>query len=92
MAWLLARTDMGPDCWLWTGAVDAKGYGRVLTPDGHRPAHRLAYELAVGPIPDGLVIDHLCRTPGCINPDHLEPVTRRENTLRGETIAARNAA
>lgn len=73
-------------CWLWTGARLPKGYGIVAI---HRPkpttakAHRVAYELLVGPIPAGLVIDHLCRVPSCVNPSHLEPVTNRENLLRG---------
>lgn len=54
-------------------------------------AHRVAYELFVAEIPEGFDLDHLCRNRGCVNPDHLEPVTRRENLLRGETIPARNA-
>lgn len=86
-----ARVDRSGDCWLWTGAL-VKGYGRTAWQGEQRPAHRLAYELAIGPIPDGLVVDHLCRVPACVNPSHLEPVTQRENTLRGETIPARNAA
>jgi hypothetical protein len=56
-----------------------------------RQAHRYAYELLVGPIASGLVLDHLCRNPGCVNPKHLEPVTDRENTRRGISSAAENA-
>ena len=52
---------------------------------------RVAYEMVVGPIPDGLQIDHLCRVRNCVNPDHLEPVTPRENTMRGYSIQAQNA-
>lgn len=84
-------------CWLWTGAKN-KGHGQftVSRTDVRSPkklmAHRYAYELLVGPIPDGLELDHLCRVRHCVNPAHLEPVTRRENLLRGETHAARNAA
>ena len=72
-------------CWEWTGTLAGDGYGRV--PSGKRgvsiPAHRLAYEYANGPIPEGLQIDHLCRIKRCINPDHLEAVTPSINVLRG---------
>lgn len=72
-------------CWEWTGQLDAHGYGTVKTPDARTQskAHRVSYELMVGPIPEGLVIDHLCRNTVCVNPDHLEPVTTAENTRRG---------
>lgn len=85
-----SRGAMG--CWIWTGSLTDRGYGdRVWLDDGTRQApHRVAYELLVGPIPDGLVIDHLCRTRNCVNPHHLEPVTCRENLMRGETLAAQN--
>lgn len=75
----------GPDdCWLWTANKTApNGHGRFLGPDGQIMAHRYAYEALVGPIPEGLVIDHLCRVRLCVNPDHLEPVTAEENTRRG---------
>ena len=78
-------------CWLWHGSGDELGYGRFW--DGKRDvqAHRWAYEHFVGPIPDGLVIDHLCRVPACVNPDHLEPVTQRVNLLRGLAPTAINA-
>jgi hypothetical protein len=75
-------------CWIWTGASDDWGYGRVYY-KGRRPAsamaHRLAYEHARGAIPDGLHLDHLCRNTYCVNPDHLEPVTCAENIKRGNT-------
>ena len=64
-------------CWMWTGR-QIKGYGQY----GSRLAHRVAYLLLVGPIPDGLEIDHTCRRPLCVNPAHLEPVTRAENQRR----------
>ena len=73
-------------CWLWMGYVSATGYGRVPSlenSDRSRQAHRVAYELVHGPIPPGLEPDHLCRVRCCINPDHIEPVTRQLNTLRG---------
>lgn len=77
----------GASCWLWTGGV-ASGYGSATFDGrGHR-AHRLAYELLVGRIPDGLQLDHLCRVQLCVNPRHLEPVTSRENTRRGRLAEA----
>ena len=81
----------GPDeCWLWLGATD-EGYGRFsISPSVRVRSHRFAYERLVGPIPDGLVLDHLCRRRVCANPAHLEPVTHRENILRGTGMAARH--
>lgn len=71
------------DCWVWTGAKNDQGYGQVVI-DGQRAyTHRLVYELLVGPIPDGLEIDHLCRNTSCCRPAHLEPVTHAENIRRG---------
>jgi hypothetical protein len=75
---------MTSDCVLWAGSVSPEGYGYVNgKPRGKLYAHRLAYERIHGPIPVGLEIDHLCRVRHCVNPDHLEAVTRRENQLRG---------
>lgn len=77
----------GDGCWMWIGGKQNSGYGVFNVPDalggGVQLAHRFSYELYVGPIPDGLEIDHLCRTRLCVNPAHLEPVTHRENDLRG---------
>lgn len=78
-------------CWTWLGGKNSNGYGVF----GHGPrgsgfvkAHRWAYEFLVGTIPKGLQIDHLCRNRICVNPTHLEPVTQRENILRGESFIA----
>ncbi len=74
----------GPnDCWLWTGGTNGTGYGHMtLNNRKNAYAHRLAYEFAHGPIPEGLTIDHLCRVRLCVNPAHLEPVTFLENIKR----------
>ncbi len=75
----------GPDdCWNWLACVDKCGYGRFrFSPQKNGFAHRFAYESYVGPIPEGLEPDHLCRNPACVNPAHLEMVTHQENTARG---------
>lgn len=98
-----AKVEKTETCWLWTGAL-AGGYARFWWDDKNRQGHRLAYELLVGPIPDGLDLDHLCHNSTdcslvalcphrrCVNPAHLEPVTRRENLLRGKTIIATQLA
>lgn len=80
-------------CFPWLGPVTPKGYGRVkfYRVGGMFYAHRVAYSLTRGPIPDGLTIDHTCRNRRCCNPEHLEPVTSRVNTLRGEGITAQLA-
>ena len=73
------------ECWEWDGSRTNLGYGRIDIDGRTFLAHRLVYERRVGPIPAGLQLDHLCRNPGCVNPAHLEPVTSRENRLRGAT-------
>lgn len=89
---LRRRVALGTNgCWQWTGSVHPNTcYGRVFGPDGGQ-AHRLVYEQLIGSIPEGLVIDHLCRNRSCVNPAHLEVVTSRVNTLRGFGVSATNA-
>jgi len=83
------RTDTG--CCEWTASC-AKGYGKVGINEELHAAHRVAYRERVGPIPEGMSIDNLCRNARCVNPHHLEPVTHRENLMRGNTVVAKNAA
>jgi hypothetical protein len=74
-------------CWLWTGAENEKGY-----PRSHgKGVHRIMYDRFVGTIPKGMEIDHTCRVRSCVNPRHLEPVTHRENVLRGISFIAERA-
>lgn len=83
------KISYGDQCWLWDGELDKRGYGRFYAGkiDGNYRkvfAHRMAYELLIGPIPEDKVIDHLCRNPKCVNPHHMEPVQQKTNWLRGE--------
>lgn len=75
-------------CWEWTGKRNRWGYGRIKIAGRNRPAHTILWELFNGPFPAGLEPDHLCRNPSCVNPDHLEPVTHKENTARGDAPTA----
>lgn len=80
-----AKVEFTPSCWLWTGSCYSNGYGDFSNSRGqkHIMAHRWAYEFCNGPIPPGLPLDHLCCNHPCVRPDHLEPVTVRENARRG---------
>lgn len=81
--------ERGVRCWEWTGYKNKLGYGGFTVSTTRRDfAHRVAYELFVGPIPDGMTIDHLCENPSCVNPAHLEVVTQGENVLRSGTSSS----
>ena len=86
-----AKVDFTAGCWLWTAAKERDGYGHAWLAGRRWRAHRLFYEWLVGPIPMGLQLDHLCREPACVRPDHLEAVTHRENMRRGHGFAGEHA-
>lgn len=83
--------DAESGCWLWHGCTIPAGYGAMKIDGEMVGAHRWAYERFIGPIPDGMVIDHLCRTRNCVNPQHMEPVSNVKNVMRGNGIGARNS-
>lgn len=91
---LMARVefDTAAGCWLWTGTLSHNGYAR-FKPSGQtsKPVHRLTYELVCQAVPAGLQLDHKCRVRCCVNPEHLEPVTRLENIARGNAPHMVNA-
>ena len=78
------KVEKTNSCWYWLAALTRSGYGTFAYQGRPIGAHRLAYQLSVGPIPDGLHLDHLCKQTDCVNPAHLEPVTPRENSGRTE--------
>lgn len=86
----VSRIDFTPTCWFWTCKPD-NGYGRFWLNRKSQLAHRIAYLIWHGEIPKEKQLDHLCRNRNCINPAHLEPVSIKENVLRGEGITAQNA-
>lgn len=94
-----SKVKIQPGCWEWTGSVmtiflHSKRkfpYGRCKFGGKQMLAHRVAYLCMKGKIPEGFVVDHLCRNPSCVNPDHLEVVTQQINTLRGDGLASQNA-
>lgn len=91
-----SKTVKSPDCWGWLGSHMRSGYAQihVQLDDGRwsaTVAHRVAWEIANEPIPDGFVLDHICRNRGCVNPSHLEVTTDRVNILRGTGFSARHA-
>ena len=85
------EAEPNSSCWLWIGATTGHGYGYIKDRGVRMSSHRVMYELERGPIPSGLELDHLCRNTICVNPAHLEPVTHRENILRGMSPYAKRA-
>lgn len=84
-----AKVNKTDGCWVWTGCKN-RGYGQFWTGTGKMLAHRYSYEL-LRKIPEGLTLDHLCKNPPCVRPDHLEAVTMKENILRSESACALHA-
>lgn len=80
--WMYANPEPNTGCWLWSGSLTANGYGNIGVDNRRVLVHRFSYEKFVGPIGEGLEIDHLCKVRCCVNPDHLEQVTRLENVRR----------
>jgi hypothetical protein len=88
----LSKFEKTDHCWLWEGGINEWGYGQFWVGGTRKKmAHRVSYELYIGPIPEGLTIDHLCRVPACVNPAHMEVVTVAENILRGTGPSANYA-
>lgn len=88
----LPKVEKTATCWLWTGSLFRSGYGAFRYGGQMRVAHRFAYGLLVGPVPEGLQLDHLCRVRRCVNPAHLEPVSQQVNMARGIGATAINAS
>lgn len=91
--WIEEDRGYETPCWIWQLAIRDNGYGAAHVPGEFRQmtAHRFMYVERFGPISDDLVVDHLCRVRSCVNPDHLEAVTQRENVMRGVGLCAVNA-
>lgn len=86
-----ARVNPDTGCWEWSGTRIGGGYASMSVSDRTRYVHRISYETFVGPIPQGTELDHLCRVRHCVNPEHLEPVSHRENVRRGTSGAVNGA-
>lgn len=78
----MRKVEQGPGCWMWRGFTRDTGYGSFWWPEKVIPAHRAAYLLFHGPIPDGMTVDHICFQPSCVNPDHLQLLTLSQNAAR----------
>ena len=92
------QTEPNCGCWLWMGELNNKGYGRIVRGNNHTGtrerlfAHRVSYELVNGEVPYGMDLDHKCRVRSCVNPAHLEPVSRSENNRRGDLMKRKGAS
>lgn len=82
---VLAHVEKRGECWIWTGAINANGYGQIKREGKAQRAHRVSYMAFVGPIPADLQLDHTCKVRMCVNPAHLEPVTQLVNMRRGNS-------
>lgn len=87
-----SKVNKTETCWLWSASTNSDGYGQFWLDKRMVKAHVVAYEILVGSKPEGTELDHTCRVKSCVNPKHLEAVTHKENTLRGISIPALNAA
>lgn len=87
-----ANVDKAGDCWVWTGNLTAKGYAHIRYQGRHVMAHRLSYEISVRPIPDGKFIDHMCHNRACVRPEHLRPVTAKQNNENHSGAYSNNRA
>lgn len=83
-----AKVEKTDGCWLWHGKIESNGYGRFRAGGPQVSVHRWSYEQVHGSIPEGLHLDHLCRVRNCVNPEHLEAVTCRENVMRSPVAPA----
>jgi hypothetical protein len=90
-----AKVDKTTDCWLWTGGKHRQGYGQISIARKMALAHRVSYELEVGPIPPGMSVLHKCDVPGCVRPDHLFTGTQKDNMAdcarKGRTVSFNGA-
>lgn len=89
--WQRVNRNNSEVCWAWTGSYNSKGYGQLEVEGIKEMAHRISYELSVGPIPEAMSIHHRCNNPSCVNPNHLEPMAIEDNILLGNGEPAQNA-
>lgn len=85
------QVDRNTGCWNWTAGLNGKGYAYIFARRYSRQAYKWYYEIVYGKVPDGMELDHLCRNKKCVNPEHLEVVTKSENNRRGNSPSAKNA-